>query len=35
MENKWRKHVKKVMRENKGKSLKEVLIIAKGSYRRE
>lgn len=31
--NSWQKHVKEVMAENKGKSLKEILILAKKSYK--
>jgi len=31
--NKWQSHVKEVMADNKGNSLKEVLIIAKKSYK--
>lgn len=30
----WMDHLKKVMAENKGKSLKECMIIAKGSYKK-
>lgn len=30
----WMVHLKKVMAENKGKSLKECMIIAKGSYKK-
>ena len=31
----WMDHLKKVMAENKGKSLKECMIIAKGSYKKQ
>lgn len=30
----WMDHLKKIMAENKGKSLKECMIIAKGSYKK-
>jgi len=32
--NKWREHVRKVMKANPGKSLKDVLQLAKKSYRK-
>lgn len=32
--NEWQKHVKEVMAENKGKGLKEILVLAKKSYKR-
>lgn len=34
MANKWIEHVKKVKEDNKGKTLKEVLQIAKKSYKK-
>lgn len=33
--NPWREHVKKVAKENPGKSLKEILKIAKKSYHKK
>ena len=33
-ENKWIKHVKTVSKENKGKSFKQVLSIAKKTYKK-
>ena len=30
----WMIHLKKIMAENKGKSLKDCMIIAKGSYKK-
>lgn len=32
---KWSEHVKEVSKKNKGKSLKEILVIAKSSYKKE
>ena len=35
MANKWMQHVKQVSAKNKGLSLKEILIKAKGSYKKQ
>lgn len=35
MANKWIQHVKKTTKENKGKSFKEILKIAKSSYKKK
>ena len=34
MANKWIEHVKKVTKQNKGKSLKEILVLAKKTYKK-
>lgn len=34
MANKWIEHIKKVKAKNKGKSLKEIILLAKKTYKK-